>query len=361
MAAPETPAAEPASFVRGALGVVGAIAGSYAVRRLVLAVPLLLAVSVLVFAVVDAFPGDPCLIKLGQRANATSIERCRDELGLDRPWLARYGEFVAGAARLDFGQDFFTGEDVGAVMAKKLHATVELSLAALLIAWLLGTWLGTRSALRPGGWSDVLGQLLALGGTSFPVFWLGMLLIMLFGVRLAWLPFTGWTAGEIGPGVDYRTGFLLLESLVRGEWTAVGRALHHLVLPAAALSTIPLAVITRMTRSAMLEELGRDYVTTARAKGVPERRVIGRHVRRNALIPVVTVTGLQLGTLLSGAVLTETIFSWPGIGKWVYDAILGRDYPIVQGGTLIIALIFVFFSIIVDLSYALLDPRIHYE
>ena len=172
----------------------------YAVRRLLLAVPLLLAVSLLVFALVSAFPGDPCLIKLGQRATAENIGRCRVELGLDRPWLERYGDFVAGAVRLDFGRDFFTGEDVGTVMAAKFAATIELAFFALLIAWLLGTWLGTRSALKPGGWSDVLGQLFALGGTSIPVFWLGMLLIVLFGVKLAWLPFTGWTAGEIGQG-----------------------------------------------------------------------------------------------------------------------------------------------------------------
>jgi ABC-type dipeptide/oligopeptide/nickel transport system permease component len=315
-------------------------------------------VSLLVFAVVDAFPGDPCLIKLGQHASATSIERCHAELGLDRPWLARYGDFLAGAVRLEFGTDFFTGEDVGAVMAKKLHATIELAFAALLIAWLLGTWLGTRSAREPGGWSDVFGQLLALGGTSFPVFWLGMLLIMLFGVKLAWLPFTGWTAGEIGPGVSYSTGFLLLESLVRGEWAAVGRALHHLVLPAVALSTIPLAVITRMTRSAMLEELGRDYVTTARAKGVPESRVIGRHVRRNALIPVVTVTGLQLGTLLSGAVLTETIFSWPGMGTHLVGAAVQRNYPVITAAMLLFTVIFVLVNLVVDVLYHVIDPRL---
>jgi len=330
----------------------------YALRRLLLVVPLLLAVSLLVFALVSAFPGDPCLIKLGQHAPTPAVERCHLELGLDKPWLERYGDFLAGALRLDFGRDFFTSEDVGAVMATKLHATIELAFAALLLAWLLGTWLGTRSALKPGGWSDFLGQVLALGGTSIPVFWLGMLMIVLFGVKLEWLPFTGWTAGEIGPGVSYSTGFLFFESLFRGEWAAAGSALKHLVLPAVALATIPLAVITRMTRSAMLEELGKDYVTTARAKGLPERLVVGRHVRRNVLIPVVTITGLQLGTLLSGAVLTETVFSWPGMGTHLVQAALQRNYPVITAAMLLFTVIFVLVNLVVDVLYHLIDPRL---
>ncbi|MFM8979142.1 MAG: ABC transporter permease [Planctomycetia bacterium] len=331
---------------------------AYALRRLLLAVPLLLAVSLIVFAMVSAFPGDPCLVKLGQRATAPALEACRAELGLDQPWPARYADFLGRALRLDFGTDFFTGEPVGTVMAQKFAATIELSACALLLAVVLGTWLGTRSALRPGGASDLLGQLLALGGTSIPVFWLGMLLIVLFGVKLAWLPFTGWTAGEIGPGVPYRTGFLLLESLLRGEWAAVGRALQHLLLPAAALATIPLAVITRMTRSAMLEELGRDYVTTARAKGLPESQVVGRHVRRNALIPVLTVTGLQLGTLLSGAVLTETIFAWPGMGTHLVNAATQRNYPVITASMLLFTTVFVLVNLVVDLLYHAIDPRL---
>lgn len=243
-------------------------------------------------------------------------------------------------------------------MAQKFAATVELAAVALLLAWLVGTWLGTRSALRPGGLSDLVGQLLALGGTSVPVFWLGMLLILLFGVRLDWLPFTGWTAGEIGPGVQYRTGCLLAESLLRGEWAAAGRALQHLVLPALALCTIPLAVITRMTRSAMLEELGRDYVTTARAKGLSEAQVVRRHVRRNALIPVLTVTGLQLGTLLSGAVLTETIFAWPGMGTHLVNAALQRNYPVITASMLLFTVVFTVVNLVVDLLYHAIDPRL---
>lgn len=330
----------------------------YALRRLLLAVPLLLAVSLLVFAVVDAFPGDPCLIRLGNHATPESIARCHADLGLERPFLTRYGEFLGRAVRLDLGTDIFTDRPVTEDLARRLPATIELSLAALLLAVLLGTFVGTRSALRPGGWMDALGQVLALGGTSLPVFWLGMLLIVLFGVTLGWLPFSGWTASEIGPDLGYRTGFLLLEALVRGEWAAAGRALHHLALPALALSTIPLAVITRMTRSALLEEVGKDYVVTARAKGLPERLVIGKHVRRNALIPVVTITGLQLGTLLSGAVLTETVFSWPGLGTHLVKAAGDRNYPVLLACMLLFTTIFVLVNLAVDLLYHAIDPRL---
>ncbi len=330
---------------------------TYALRRLLLAVPLLLAVSLLVFAVVSAFPGDPCLVHLGNAANPESIARCRSELGLDRPFLTRYASFLEGALRGDFGRDLFTGQDVGAEIGRRLAATVELALAALLLAVLLGTWLGTRSALKPGGWSDALGQLLALGGTSIPVFWLGMLLIAFLGLPLG-LPFSGRTESEIGQGVVYRTGFLFFESLVRGEGAALGRAALHLVLPAAALATIPLAVITRMTRSATLEEVSKDYVVTARAKGLPESLVIGRHVRRNVLIPVVTITGLQLGTLLSGAVLTETVFSWPGMGTHLVDAAVQRNHPVVVASMLLFTTIFVLVNLVVDLVYHLIDPRL---
>ena len=331
---------------------------TYAVRRLVLAVPLLVAVSFLVFAVVSAFPGDPCHIKLGQHVTPQTLEACRTELGLDRPFLERYLRFLEGAVQLDFGRDLFTNERVGPVLLRRLGATLELSLVALAIAWLLGTWLGTRSALKPGGWSDAVGQVVALGGTSIPVFWLGMLLILLFGVALRWLPFSGYSESEIAAGVGYRSGCLFLESLLRGEWSAAGRAFRHLVLPALALCTIPLAVITRMTRSAMLEEIGKDYVTTARAKGLPESTVVRRHVRRNALIPVVTVTGLQLGTLLSGAVLTESVFSWPGMGTYLVDAATARNYPVLLACMLLFTTIFVVVNLLVDLLYHAIDPRL---
>jgi peptide/nickel transport system permease protein len=330
----------------------------YVLRRLLLTVPLLVAVSFLVFAIVTAFPGDPCREKLGQHPSDEAMAGCRAQLHLDEPFLERYATFLRGALRLDFGNDLFTGEDVGRDILQKLPATIELSLAALAIATLVGIAIGTRSALRPGGWSDLVGQVLSLGGVSIPVFWLGMMLIALFGVKLGWLPFSGWTPSQIGPGVEYSTSFLFGESLVRGEWGAVGRALEHLVLPALALSTIPMATITRMTRSAILEEVKRDYVTTARAKGLSERRVIGRHVRRNALIPVVTITGLQLGTLLSGAVLTERVFSWPGLGTHLVNAAGRRNYPVILACMLLFTVMFVLINLVVDVLYHLIDPRI---
>jgi peptide/nickel transport system permease protein len=351
----------PTRLLRGLTGALFGTGGgwvAYAARRLLLTVPLLVAVSFLVFAVVNAFPGDPCRLKLGQHVSEHALAACHRDLGLDQPFLTRYADFLAGAVRLDFGRDLFTNEDVSREIAWRLAATLELSLAALLLATFLGVWLGTRSALKPGGWSDALGQLVALGGTSMPVFWLGMLLILLFAVGLGWLPSSGWTASEIGRGFTYKTGFFFGEALVRGEWAAVKSALAHLVLPAVALATIPLAVITRMTRSAMLEEIRKDYVTTARAKGLPERTVIARHVRRNALIPVVTITGLQLGTLLSGAVLTESVFSWHGMGTYMVEAAVARNHTVLMACMLLFTAIFVVVNLLVDLLYHAIDPRL---
>ena len=333
---------------------------TYVLRRLLATVPLLLVVSFLVFAVVSAFPGDPCRLKLGQHAGEASIAECRRNLGLDRSYLERYRAFLGGALRLDFGRDFVKDVPVGELIAQTLPATVELALVALALAAALGLVVGTFSALRPGGWVDALGQLLALGGTSIPVFWLGMMMIGLFGVKLGWLPYEGWSPSVVGPDVDYRTSFLLLESLVRLEGAAFLRALERIALPALALSTIPLATITRMTRSAVLEEAGKDYVTTARAKGLRERRVVTRHVLRNALIPVVTITGLQLGTLLSGAVLTETVFSWHGMGKLLVDATSQRNYPVVMTCMLLFVTIFVLVNLAVDVAYHAIDPRIRH-
>lgn len=330
----------------------------HALRRLLMTVPLLLAASFLVFAIVTSFPGDPCREKLGKATTEAAMAKCRKDLNLDGPFLQRYGQFLAGAVRLDFGHDLRTDEDVGQVVRRRLPPTMELAFVALLLAFLAGTWLGTRSALRPGTWLDVVGQVISSLGVSIPVFWLGMILIAVFGVSLDWLPFSGWSSHDVAPGSTLTTDFLLLESLVRLRLGDVARALQHIALPALALATIPLATITRMTRSAMLEELGRDYVTTARAKGVPERRVIGRHVRRNALIPVVTITGLQLGSLLSGAVLTETVFSWPGLGTYLVKAADQRNYPVLMACMLLFVTIFVVVNLVVDLLYHLIDPRL---
>lgn len=329
----------------------------YTIRRLLVTIPLLLVASLVVFSIVTAFPGDPCREKLGPRPNPDALETCRSSLNLDGSFGERYGRFMTGLVQGDLGRDIHTNEKIGDEIMRRLPATIELSFFALLIAFLLGTWIGTRSALKPGTWIDALGQFVSLGGVSIPVFWLGMLLIAVFGVKLGWLPFSGWSAQEIGPGIEYATGFYLMESLVRLEFGAFVEALKHLVLPAVALCTIPLATITRMTRSSVLEEIGKDYVTTARAKGLSERDVIRRHVRRNALIPVVTITGLQLGTLLSGAVLTETVFSWQGMGTYMMAGVKMRSYPAIMGCMLLFVVIFVLVNLVVDLLYHWIDPR----
>ena len=330
----------------------------YAARRLLTLVPLLIAASFLVFAIVTNFPGDPCREKLGNRPSPKAMAECRKDLNLDGGFFQRYGTFLKGAVTLDFGHDIRTDEDVGEVILKKIPATMELAIVALILAFIAGTWIGTRSALRPGSWFDLVGQFLSMIGVSIPVFWLGLMLIAIFGVHLGWLPFSGWNLNDMtdtDPG--FVSDFLLLESLVRLRFDIFWQALQAIALPAIALSTIPLATITRMTRSSVLEEIGKDYVTTARAKGVQRSRVIKHHVRRNAMIPVITVTGLQLGTLLSGAVLTETVFSWPGMGTYMVKAADQRNYPVIMACMLLFVTIFVVVNLLVDLLYHWIDPR----
>lgn len=333
----------------------------YVLRRLLLTIPLLIAVSLVVFAVVSSFPGDPCREQLGQHPTPEALESCRSSLNLDGPFHERYLRYLEGAVQLEFGHNIRTEEPVGEEILLKLPPTIELSLVALLLAFLIGSWIGTRSALKPGTWIDAVGQVLSLGGISIPVFWLGMMLISLFGVKLGWLPFSGWTASEVGPDFEFKSDFLLLEPLVRLRFDVFWNALGHIALPAIALATIPLATITRMTRSSVLEEVNKDYVTTARAKGLSERKVITKHVRRNALIPVVTITGLQLGTLLSGAVLTETVFSWPGLGTYLVRGADETNYPVVMGCMLLFVTTFVLVNLLVDVLYHLIDPRMRGE
>jgi peptide/nickel transport system permease protein len=280
-------------------------------------------------------------------------------MGLDDPFLVRYGRFLAGAVRLDFGEDWFKpGVPVGRQIAERFPATIELTLLAMTVAVVVGLFVGVRSAARPRGPWNLVGQTAALLGTSIPVFWLGMMGMLLFAVLLPWLPVPDWSARAIAPRSPFSTRFFLLESLLRGDFAAAGRALRFAALPALALSTIPLAVIVRMTRSSMLEELGRDYVRTARAKGVPERRVVSRHALRNAAIPVVTVTGLQTGALLGGAVLTERVFGWPGVGSYVVTAVREHNTPAVVAGVMLVAAVFVVVNLAVDLLVHAVDPRL---
>ena len=303
----------------------------YVLKRVVLALPVLVGVSVVVFVAIRLIPGDPAQLMAGQAATQEVVQQIRQSLGLDQPLPVQYLYFLRNVVRGDLGRSLFNGAPVVEELAQRFPRTVRLALASMAVASLIGIPAGILAATRRSTWVDTAVMLVALAGVSVPVFWLGLNLILLFSVRLQWLPSFG-----------YET------------W-------RHLVLPSLTLGAASTAIVARMTRSAMLEVLGQDYVRTARAKGLAERVVVNRHALRNALIPVVTVLGLQLGTLLSGAVLTETVFAWPGIGRLLVEAVLARDYPIIQGATLLIAATFVVLNVAVDVLYGLLDPRIRYE
>ena len=297
-------------------------------RRFVLAVPTVLAAATLVFLMVHLVPGDPVDVMLGESARAADKEALRRALGLDRPLAEQYGHFLLGLATGDLGHSLVTGEAVTAELARRVPATVELTTVALLVALSLAIPSGLLAGARPGSWVDRGSNALALLGVSVPGFWLGPMLILLFAVELRWLP-------------------------VSGYGTAA-----HLVLPATTLGLGMAAILTRITRASVLASLSEDYIRTARAKGVGPGRILGRHVFRNALAPVITVVGLQLGALLGGAVITETIFAWPGVGRMTIDAINQRDYPVVQGCILVIAVAFVAANALVDVAHAWLDPRV---
>lgn len=331
----------------------------YIIKRFLTVIPVLLGVSLLVFGFIRLIPGDPALTMLGERATADSIARVRTQLGLDKPIYEQYLIFAGNALRGDLGRSILRQEPVTQEIIRRFPATIELALGAILIAMLVGIPVGVLSAVRRNSWIDTFGMLLALTGVSMPIFWLGIMLSFLFAVYFHVLP----TGGRLDASTSYVpiTNLLLLDSLLQGNLGLFLQGLRHLILPAVALGTIPMAIITRMTRAAMLEVLSQDYIRTARAKGLRERTVVIRHALRNALLPVVTVVGLQVGILLSGAILTETIFSWPGIGRWLVDAIYARDYPIVQGVTIFIAIIFVFVNLMVDVLYAWVDPRIKFS
>lgn len=348
---------------------------AYLIRRLLGLVPVLFGVSLLIFAITRLVPGDPAVALLGQRSTPEARQQLRQDLGLNRPvWLnfeaaqergvaglfdSQYVIYMGSLLRGDLGRSIFSRIPVSQSLRARFPATIELTLFAMAFALLVGIPAGVWAALNRGKLADTVVMTFALSGVSFPVFWLAIILIYLFAVVLGWLP----PSGRISVGANLQpvTGFYVLDSILRGNTNALLDAVRHLILPAAALGTIPLAIVVRMTRSSMLEVLSQDYVRTARSKGLAERLVVNKHAFRNALLPVITVIGLSFGTLLSGAILTETVFSWPGIGRWVYDAIAARDYPIIQGGVLFVAFIFVLVNLLVDLSYAWIDPRIQYS
>jgi len=333
--------------------------GRYAVRRSLTIVPVLLGVSILVFSFIHLIPGDPALTMLGERATPEKVAEVRARLGLDRPIWQQYVLYVGHALRGDLGVSIVRGDPVASDLLRRFPATVELAVAAIVVAIALGIPIGVASAVYRNSLLDSLARLGALTGVSMPIFWLGLVLAWFFGVQLRILP-TGFRLASGTAFVPW-TNFVILDALLQGDWVSLADALRHLVLPALALATIPLAVIARMTRASMLEVLSREYIRTAEAKGLSRRAVVLRHALRNALLPVLTVVGLQVGRLLAGAILTETIFSWPGIGLWVYESIESRDYAIVQGVSLFIAVIVVGVNLVTDVLYAAVDPRIKYE
>jgi dipeptide transport system permease protein len=327
--------------------------------RLSLVVPTFIGITLLVFVLIRLIPGDPIETMAGERGiDPARLAQLRKDYGFDQPVLVQYGLYLSRLVHGDLGRSIVTHEPVISEFQTLFPATIELSVCAILFALCLGLPAGIIAAVRRNSIFDhgVMG--ISLTGYSMPIFWWGLLLILLFSVQLGWTPVSGRIAVQFY--IEPVTGFLLIDTLLAGDLAAFRSALSHLVLPTIVLGTIPLAVIARMTRSAMLEVLGEDYIRTARAKGLPRFRVVAIHALRNALIPVVTVIGLQVGVLFTGAILTETIFSWPGIGKWLIEGINRRDYPVLQGGTLLIGTIVMIVNVLVDVTYGLINPRIRY-
>lgn len=327
----------------------------YVLAKLVLTIPLLLGVTFLLFVIGQLTPGDPVLIMLGERAPQEEIDRLRDALGLDQPWYVQYVQFVGNALRGDLGISYRSKLPVTNEVLSRLPATAELAGAALLFAVALGLSLGVVSAVNRNTWIDRIAIVFAMLGSSVPIFWSGILLIVLFAVDLGWLP----ASGRGTPLYD------IVKAIARGDFGNLGdmitTMLRYLIMPAIALGAGAAALIARITRSSMLESLSQDYVRTARAKGLADNVVIIRHALRNALIPVATVVGLQIGSLMAGAVLTETVFSWPGIGFLTVQAIGQRDFPVLQATVLLVATIFTLINLLLDILFVQLDPRIKYQ
>ncbi|HSR29665.1 MAG TPA: ABC transporter permease [Anaerolineae bacterium] len=356
----------------------------YTVRRLFLSIPVLIGILVATFALARLIPGDPCRAILGEKATNEVCDRFIAEKGLDKPLPVQFGVYLGEIVRGDFGESVRYNMPVTRLLMERLPTTVELSLAALLVSMVVGIPLGIISAVRHNSWVDVVTMVWANTGVSMPVFWLGLMLMYVFSLVLKDTPFWLPPSGRISPGVPNEpfyevwglalggsglmAGFLqflgrmnLLNGILTNNGLLFKDALKHLILPAVALGTIPMALIARMARSSMLEVLGQDYIRTARAKGLHQRAVILKHAFRNSLLPLVTVIGLSLGSLLGGAVLTETIFGLSGLGRTLYDSITARDYIVVQSFTVVVAMFFVLLNLIVDISYAYLDPRIRLE
>ena len=329
---------------------------AYIIRRILILIPTLLGVSVIVFLMLRMTPGDPAELLLGERATEEALHEIREHLGLNEPLHVQYGLFLKRLMKGDLGETIWSRQKVWIEVKERFPATIELSVVALFISCFFGILFGIISATKQYSIFDYLSMLGALIGVSMPIFWLGLVFMLIFSVNLGWLPLSG----RISVGVDLEvvTNFYILDAVLTKNWGALKDVLWHIIMPATTLSTIPMAIVARMTRSSMLEVLRQDYIKTAKAKGLSQFTVTFKHALRNALIPVVTTIGLQFGVALGGAILTETIFAWPGVGKWMFDAVMKRDYMVIQGGTLFIAAVFVVINLMVDVLYAVINPRI---
>ncbi|PKQ15712.1 MAG: peptide ABC transporter permease [Actinobacteria bacterium HGW-Actinobacteria-7] len=331
----------------------------YVAKRILMVIPVLIGVSIIVFCLMRVFSPDPAPIVLGQHATQEAIASWREHNGLNGPIVGQYFTYLKGALHGDLGISYYSNTPVAKEIGARFPATIELALAAILFASTVGIFLGVVAAVKKNSIFDAASTMFALVGVSIPIFWLGIMFIMFFSGFLHLLP----SGGRINVLLEpvHVTGFYMVDSLMQGNWPAFEDAFIHIILPSLTLGMYSMAIITRMTRSTMLETLGQDYVRTARAKGLSEAKVIGKHALRNSLIPVITVIGLQFGALLGGALLTESVFSWPGIGKYTVDSILKSDFPVVQGIVLLVAVVFVVVNLGADLMYAFLDPRIKYS
>ena len=332
--------------------------GTYILRRILLTIPILIGVSLVVFLMLHTAGGDPAAVKLGARADPESIAKLQHEMGLDRPLAVQYFDYLSHAIRGDFGQSWRSNSPVSGEVFARFPATIELAMVAMMIGTAVGLASGILAATHRHTVLDYGSTIGALLGVSIPTFWLGLLLIIVFGVWLQWLPISG----RIDPrlGADPSMHFLLFSSAIHGDWPIFSDAARHIILPALTLAGWPAAIIARMTRASLIDSLDSDYIRTARAKGLGERTVVSRHALSNALVPIITVVGLELGGMLGGAVVTETVFAWPGVGKLAADAIAARDYQLTQTVVILLASTFVIINLLVDVLYAVIDPRIRY-
>lgn len=332
---------------------------AYAIRRVLLLIPVLIGMTIVTFSIIWLIPGNPAQTILGEQASPQAIAELEEQLGLNNPFWVQYGDYIGSLVTGDLGVSMRTNNEILTEIWPYLAATMELTLFAMIFALVVGINAGIISAWKQNSIFDYTCMIIALVGVSMPVFWLALMEQWIFAQELGWLPTVG--RSNARDPIEAITHFYVLDTLLQGNFDQTVTALRHLVLPMIALGTIPMAIIARMTRSSMLEVLRSDYIRTVQAKGSGQLIVVYKHALKNAAIPVLTVVGLQTGALLGGAILTETIFSWPGIGRYIYEGISYRDYPVIQSGILIVATIFIFINLVVDLLYSAIDPRIKYD